>query len=166
MARKKQREGVNSTNRVQEIIQAAGKPIDPPAHVRLLKSQRPFFDNIIGELAKADWSPHMVEVAALLAIQMQLLAVEQRKLRKEGGTIEVRYGKAGEMESTLKPNPRAAVVKGMTADVLSYRRSLGLHARIHAGGGNNEDAAARRSQAKEIEDAVEEGGDEDDDLLA
>ena len=67
---------------------------------------------------------------------------EQRMLRAEG-FIAVREN------GTSVENPRSRVVKSLTGDILSLRRSLSLHAR--ARGGEAEKIGPRRAIAKAIE---------------
>ena len=87
----------------------------------------------------------------MLARTMADLEKDQRLMREEGPIMATDRG-------TPVVNPRKTVIQMNASIILSYRRSLQLHAR--AQGGETRDVAKRRDIAKEYEDA---GG---DDLLA
>ena len=91
-------------------------------------------------------------LAAMIARTMNDINREQQELRKEGYITTRQNG-------TTVENPRQRVVKSLTGDLLSLRRSLSLHARAR---GEARDVAKRTGYAKEIE------GDNplDDELLA
>lgn len=110
-------------------IEAARKALGAivaPANVPLLDDDLPFFDAVIREYAKSEWSSHQLEIAAMMARTMRDLEENQRALREEGYII-VRPS-----NGTTVENPRARVVKSLTGDLLSLRRSLGVHARAKA----------------------------------
>jgi len=95
---------------------------------------------------------HQLEIAAMIARTMNDINREHQELRKEG-YISVRQN------GTTVENRRQRVVKSLTGDLLSLRRSSSLHARAR---GEARDVAKRSAIAKEIE------GDNplDDELLA
>jgi hypothetical protein len=70
---------------------------------------------------------------------------EQMALREEGSVSETRQG-------TPVVNPRKSVVQLHAGTILSFRKSLSLHAR--AQGGEARDVAKRRAQAKAIEEGL------------
>lgn len=131
----------------------ASQQIHPPATVPLDDGDVPFFANVIEEFARSEWTGHQLELAALLARTMADMNREQLALREEGSTLKTDKG-------TPVVNPRKTVIQMHASTILSYRRSLGLHAR--AQGGEARDVAKRRDQAK----AVEANNPLDDDLLA
>ncbi|RIV13382.1 terminase small subunit, partial [Klebsiella pneumoniae] len=94
-----------------------------------------------------------LEIAAMLARTMADLVREQDLLRSEGA---VAYSEKG----TPLANPRKSIVQMHASSILSFRRSLALHARAIQG--EARDSAKRRDPAKEIE----AGASPDDDLLA
>ena len=132
----------------------AAQPIHPPSHVPLDEQDMVFFANVIEEFARSEWTLHQLELAASLARMMADLNREQQTLRGEG-FIAVREN------GTTVENPRARVVKSITGDILSMRRSLALHARARSGG-DARNVAGRNAKAKEIEAGSPLG----DDLLA
>lgn len=133
---------VDSNAAAVKIMQGSTRQIQPPSHVPLEDMDWPFFENVIEEFARSEWTEHQVELAAMLARTMAQLEEEQRTLRKEG-YIAVREN------GTTVENPRARAVKSLTGDILSFRRSLSLHARAKQG--EARDVAKRQSQAKAIE---------------
>ena len=110
-------------------IEAARKAlgeIQAPATVPLEDDDLPFFKAVIEEFARSEWTDHQLEIAAMMARTMRDLEENQRELRAEG-YITVRPS-----NGTTVENPRARVVKSLTGDLLSLRRSLGVHARAKA----------------------------------
>jgi len=151
MAKRKAR--IDSASEVVRVMADATKNIAPPENVPLDAGDLPFFQNVIAEYARSEWSAHQLEIAAMLARTMADLTREQMLLRQEGG---VAYSEKG----TPVANPRKSIVQMHASSILSFRRSLSLHARAQAG--EARDVAKRRDAAKEIE------GDNplEDDLLA
>ncbi len=133
---------VDSADEAVRIMAKAAAEITPPANVPLDADDMPFFRSVIAEYARSEWSDHQLEIAAMLARTMADLTREQALLRSEGG---VAYSDKG----TPVANPRKAIVQMHASSILSFRRSLSLHARGQ--GGEARDVAKRRSAAKEIE---------------
>lgn len=144
---------VDSAAEAVRIMAKAVTEIAPPANVPLDAEDMPFFRSVIAEYARSEWSAHQLELAAMLARTMADLTREQQLLRVEGG---VSYSEKG----VPVANPRKSIVQMHAGSILSFRRSLSLHAR--AQGGEARDVGARRAAAREIE------GDNplEDDLLA
>jgi len=134
---------IDSTTAAVKIMQGSTRHIAPPAHVSLDDCDWPFFESVIEEFARAEWTEHAIEIAAMLARTMANLESEQRLLRGEGFTSMSERG-------TPVINPRATIVKGLAGDVLSFRRSLALHARAR-NGDDNRNAKGRKDIAKGIE---------------
>jgi hypothetical protein len=131
----------------------AAQPIVPPSNVPLEPGDLGFFASVIAEFARSEWTAHQLEIAAMLARTMADLEREQRELRGEGSVMVTEKG-------TPVVNPRKAVVQMHAASILSFRRSLALHARAQSG--EARDVGKRRGQAKAIEAASPLG----DDLIA
>ena len=148
MARKAR---IDSTAEAVRIMQGARRELTPPSHVPLDDMDWPYWHNVVSEFARAEWTEHQLELAAMLARTMANLEQEQRTLRAEG-FIAVREN------GTTVENPRARAVKSLTGDILSLRRSLALHARARAG--DNRHAANQRDMGRDVETET------DDDLLA
>lgn len=118
----------------------AHREILPPAHVPLDAGDMPFFVNVIQEFAKADWSPHQLELAALLARSLHDFSVEQMMMRDEGAVVQGDKG--------LVPNPRKAVMGMHAQTIMNFRRTLALHA---AAGGEKQHIAKRIDMAKSVQ---------------
>lgn len=151
MAKRKSR--IDSASEVVRVMGKAAQEIKYPENVPLGAEDVPFFENVIAEYARSEWSAHQLEIAAMLARTMADLVREQDLLRAEGG---IAYSEKG----TPVANPRKSIVQMHASSILSFRRSLSLHARAQAG--ESRDVAKRRSATKEIED----GNPLDDNLLA
>lgn len=151
MAKRKAR--IDSATEAVRVMAKAVTEIEPPDNVPLEDGDVPFFRSVIAEYARSEWSVHQLEIAAMLARTMADLTREQMLLREEGG---VAYSEKG----TPVANPRKSIVQMHASSILSFRRSLSLHARAQAG--EARDVAKRRGAAKDIE------GDNplEDDLLA
>lgn len=113
----------------------------------------PFFASVIAEFARSEWTAHQLELAAMLARTMSDLDREQQALRQEGSVVTTEKG-------TPVVNPRKSVVQMHAGTILSFRRSLALHAR--AQGGDARDIGKRRDQAR----GIEADNPLEDDLLA
>ena len=146
------RQRIDSATAAVETARAAQRQIDPPSNVPLDVGDLPFFASVIGEFARSEWTAHQLELAAMLARTMADLERDQRLMRIEGPVMATEKG-------TPVVNPRKTVIQMNASIILSYRRSLQLHAR--AQGGEARDVGKRRDAAREFE-----GDDAGDDLLA
>lgn len=160
-ARKQRSDSISEATR---ILQGAATEIAPPVHVPLEDKDWPFWHNVVAEFARADWTEHQLELAAMLARTMADLEENQRLIRSEGDLIEKKIldGKGEVKRILLIENNRNRIVAMKMSQVLSLRRSLALHARAKAG--TNADAANRRSANKATEDKAK--GPKKDGLLA
>lgn len=149
----KRRARIDSAAEAVRVMSKATSSIEPPVNVPLDDGDLPFFESVIAEYARSEWSAHQLELAAMLARTMADLTREQKLLRDEGG---VAYSEKG----TPVANPRKAVVQMHASSILSFRRSLSLHARAQAG--EARDVAKRREAAK----GIESDNPLEDDLLA
>ena len=149
----KRKARIDSAAEAVRVMAKATEEIQPPDNVPLDEADTPFFRNVIAEYARSEWSAHQLELAAMLARTMSDLVREQKLLRDEGGVVKSEKGMP-------LANPRKSIVQMHAASILSFRRSLSLHARAQAG--EARDVAKRRDAAKDIED----DNPLDDDLLA
>ena len=140
MAKRKAR--IDSAEEAVKVMAKATSEIAPPANVPLEECDLPFFANVIAEFARSEWTAHQLELAAMLARTMADLVREQDALRQEGG---IAYSEKG----TPVANPRKSIVQMHASSILSFRRSLSLHARAQVG--EARDAGKRRAIAKDIE---------------
>lgn len=138
----KRKARIDSADEAVRVMAKATKEVTPPENVPLDACDMPFFYNVIAEYARSEWSSHQLEIAAMLARTMADLTREQMLLREEGG---VAYSEKG----TPVANPRKSIVQMHASSILSFRRSLSLHARAQSG--EARDVAKRRGSAKNIE---------------
>ena len=83
---------IDSRSEAVRVMSAAVRPIVPPDHVPLKECDLPFFENVIAEFARSEWSAHQLELAAILARAMADLNREQTVLREEGAISASQYG--------------------------------------------------------------------------
>ena len=148
MARKQR---VDSAAAAVAIMRQSAVTIQPPGHVPLVDADLPFWDNIIAEKAKAEWTAHDLEIAALLARAIRRLEAEETKLDDENTVMENAGG-------TPMQNPRIRVIADLHARVIKYRQTLGIHNR--GKNGEKRDTDKRSDKAKAIETDLS------DDLIA
>jgi cob(I)alamin adenosyltransferase len=153
MTKRQRRTRTDSTANLHRIVAGANVEIAPPAHIPLEEADWPYWHSIIEEYAKADWTRHTLDLAAFLARMMANLEAQQRQLFAEGPVIT-------QSDGSLGSNPRNRVVATLNSQVLAFRRSLGLTARLKLGG--TRDVARLRVANRATERAAED----DDDLLA
>jgi hypothetical protein len=145
----------NSVANLVRICASAGTELSPPAQIPLSDDDLPFWKSILGEFAVADWSPHKLHMAALLARTMGMLERSQRQQREEGTLVP-------RADGTLRVNPRLGHTERLLKQVLAIRRSLALTGRALAGG--SQKAAHQRAANRETERRFLDG-DDDDGLL-
>lgn len=148
MARKQR---VDSNTAAVEIMRKSAGELFPPEHVPLKEADLPFWLNIVAEKAKAEWTSHDLEIAALLARAMSRLEAEESKLDSEDTVLSNAGG-------TPMQNPRIRIVADLHARVIKYRQTLGIHNR--GKNGEKRDSDKRSALAKGIETDL------GDDLLA
>ena len=142
---------ITSEEETSRVMQAAGKKIKPPECVPLDDDDLPFFNAVIDEFARSEWTEHSLQLAAQLARMMADLTRCQSELRTEG---EIAYSEKG----TPVIHPLKTAVQMYASTILSMRRSLSLHARAQTG--EARDTGKRRGIAKGAEANVP-----DDDLI-
>ena len=134
------------------IAQGARHEIRPPAHIPLDETELLHFNSIIAEKANSEWTAHEIDIAALFAGSMQQLGEQTRLMADEGSIV---MGAAGQP----KVNPRQKAVEMLTKQILSYRRTLGIHSVAKMP--NASDRARRNALGREIQDGIN-----GDDLIA
>lgn len=144
----------DSISEMTRIMQGAAIEVAPPAHVPLKANHWPFWHSVVAEFARADWTEHQLELAAMLARCMAQVEEQQRLLEDEGFLVD-----KGEQGVKVE-NARARSVQTLMGQILSLRRSLALHARAKSG--TNADAIKQREKNR----ATEKAGAGEDDLLA
>jgi len=148
MARKR----TDSKENAVKIMAKAAQPLTVPSNVPLETDDLAFYHNVIAEFSRSEWTQHALEIAAMMARTMHDLNAEQQALRAEG-YISVREN------GTTVENPRTRIVKSLTGDLLSLRRSLGVNARAR-------DEAHVASKKTSIAKSIEANNPLDDGLIA
>ncbi|MBW4330043.1 hypothetical protein KY084_04040 [Stakelama sp. CBK3Z-3] len=139
---------------VQDMLNAE-RDIHPPADFMLTAAELVAFDEIVIELPRGEWTPHMIRVAAGLARDMEAYAREMASLCDEGGVVSGAGG--GPVQ-----NPRVTITSALLRRILATRRSLSIHCRAKAGMDNR--VLSRR---REIQRENEGNGlDDDEGLIA
>ena len=151
--KKPKRLRIDSTVGAVKVMQGASKSLTIPSTIPLSDSDKAFFANILAENANSDWTPHQLELAALLARTMSDLNDEQLNMRDEGSVLKAANG-------AVVISPRKTLIQLHSATIVALRRSIGIHSR--AMGGEARDVARRSEIAK----GIESDNPLDDDLLA
>lgn len=151
-----------------DVAQAAKREIKPPLNVKLKKVELTFWDSVIGEFAKVNWTDHTLELAAMLARNMYSLEKCQRTISKEGESLwrskvipATDTAPAEVVKLSKYANPLKAFLVIYHTNVIALRRSLALHAR--GKDGEARDSGQRRQKERDIE---KEFLDDENDLLA
>lgn len=153
MTNNSRRTRTDSISNLHRVMAGANVMVAPPVHIKLDAVDLPFFEDVVAEFARADWTAHGLDMAAILARIMADLEREQRTLSEEGMMVERKNG-------DLTLNPRSRTVARLTGQVLAFRRSLGLTARAKTG--STRDAVRQRDANRRTERAAVDG----DDLFA
>lgn len=149
----KRRQPINSITKQVEIMQKAATQLPAPQHIPLTDGDWPFWENILAEKPRAEWTAHDLEIAAMLAQSLRKLRDEEVLLDAEGSVVK-------EEGRNPTANPRLRIVADLHARAMKYRQTLGIHNRAKEG--EARDVAKRRAQAFK----VEANNPLDDELLA
>jgi hypothetical protein len=139
---------VDSGAGVALAIAAGGRKITIPSGMEFDVAERLAFTEICEEFSKSELTAHKIRLTALLARQVAMLNAEESALMIEGSTLTNSRG-------VRVANPRVRAVAILTACILAFRRSLGLHARAQAGG-DNRAVGLRRAHNKSNEAMMDE----------
>ncbi|TZG24876.1 terminase small subunit [Sphingomonas montanisoli] len=151
------RQRIDSATGAVATMAAAARDLSPPAHIALRPGDMPFWDCVISEKPKSEWTESDLLVAANLARAM----ADAEML----STMSV--GQRGNVKGKIK---QAFVIKSISAvdklarRIVTLRRALGLDNR--AKNGEQRDVTKRRGIAQEIEAAHNPIAADGDDLLA
>jgi len=143
------RQRIDSATGAVEVMVAAARDLSPPRHIKLRRGDRPFWDAVIGERAKSEWTDADLAVAANLARAMADAEKIAAFSVDRGGNVKVTT-----MMQTIEMSDKLA------RRIVTLRRALGLDNR--AKNGEQRDVNRRREIAK----AIEGGNPLTDDLIA
>jgi hypothetical protein len=146
------RKRIDSTTAAVEVMKRAMRPIVPPAHIPLSDEKMPFWESVIAEMARSEWSPHQLEMAALLAQNLFKVVKLEQMLEADGPVLHTERGPI--------PHPVVAQINSLHGVILRQRASLQIQGRAQRG--EARDAGKRRAHTL----AIEEANPLVDDLLA
>jgi phage terminase small subunit len=137
----------------QAMQNALAGPIEPPKHVRLRDSDRPFWDAIIGARARDKWDAADLAHAANLARCQADIEDMQTRLEAEGHVIENARG-------TMVANPRHSILETLSRRAVYLSKLLHVHPEAKQGEAKDQGKAlnAQRKAGQVSQDA-------DDDLM-
>lgn len=144
MVTKKRKAHSDSAAGLQESLGSALMEIEPPKCAKLRPKDRPFWEAIIKQRAKADWPDSDLIVAVQLARCQADIETEQTTISKEKSIILNRRG-------SKVMNPRFFVLERLTARELSLVRTLKISHVTPHGSGKTRDVQAAREREAEFE---------------
>jgi hypothetical protein len=147
------RQRIDSAAGAVATMAAAARDLSPPKHLKIRRGDRPFWDAVIGERAKSEWTDADLAVAANLARAMADAEKIAAFAIDGGGNIKVSV-----LIQTVEISDKLA------RRIVTLRRALGLDNR--AKNGEQRDVSKRREQAKEIEGGHNPMAQDGDNLLA
>ena len=146
--KKPRRPPVTSIEQTIKLIGDVAKgPPDPPAHVKLRPGDMPFWDGIIAQRARDDWTEVDLVVAAQLARTQADIETESR------------MADDGEMRTKILLE-RVVILDKLSNREMALIRTLRL-----AGLGNASDVKERRRLERQAESLAAESADTEDDRL-
>jgi|SRR5436305_1135250 len=147
------RQRIDSAAGAVQTMAAAARDLSPPKHVKLRRGDLPFWDAVIAERAKSEWTDADLVVAANLARAMADAEHIAKFPVDKGGNVKVTV-----LIQTIELSDKLA------RRIVTLRRALGLDSR--AKNGEQRDVNKRREAAKGIEDGHNPMAGDDDGLLA
>lgn len=151
------RQRIDSAAGAVATMAAAARDLSPPDHVFLRPGDMPFWDTVIAERAKSEWSDADLVVAASLARAMADAEMIATMSIGQRGNIK------GKVKASFVINSISAVDK-LARRIVTLRRALGLDSRSKHG--EQRDVNKRREHAKAHEGGHNPMADDDDGLLA
>lgn len=149
----KKRPPADSASEQARYAKGAFRNVEPPKHFKLSNLEREFFDGVVDEIAKADWTRHKIDLACMIAKTMAAIVDAQKELDTTGMTIRGANG-------TLVMSPHIGTITKLSGIVAQLRRTLGLQA-----DGRNINTGKRTKIAKDAERRASRAADDDEDGL-
>jgi hypothetical protein len=147
------RQRIDSAAGAVATMAAAARDLSPPDHVRIRKGDMPFWDSVISEKPKSEWTESDMIVAANLARAMADAERVAGYTVVGGGNIN-----QARLLETIEVSDKLA------RRIVTLRRALGLDNR--AKNGEQRDVTRRREHAEEIERGHNPMANDGDSLLA
>jgi len=134
------RQRVDSAAGAVAVMAKATRDLSPPKHIKLRRGDKPFWDAVIAERAKSEWTDADLAVAANLARAMADAEKVAAFSVDRGGNVKVAV-----MMQTIELSDKLA------RRIVTLRRAIGLDNR--AKNGEQRDVNKRRAAAMGIEEA-------------
>ncbi len=147
------RQRIDSAAGAVATMAASARDLTPPDHLRIRKGDMPFWDAVIAERAKSEWTEGDLAVAANLARAMADAERVAGYAVVGGGNVNQR-----KLLETIEVSDKLA------RRIVTLRRALGLDNR--AKNGEQRDVSKRRGQAQAIEQGHNPMEGDGDSLLA
>lgn len=147
------RQRIDSATAAVATMAGATKDLAPPAHVKLRVGDLPFWNSVIAERAKSEWSDEELLVAANLARAMADAEMVAGMGIGRGGKA-----KQGFVLASIGASDKLA------RRIVTLRRALGIDSRSKHG--EQRDVNKRRQHARAIEAGHNPLAEDDDGLLA
>ncbi len=147
------RQRIDSAAGAVATMAAAARDLSPPDHLRIRKGDMPFWDSVISEKPKSEWTESDLIVAANLARAMADAERVAGYTVVGGGNINQK-----KLLETIEVSDKLA------RRIVTLRRALGLDNR--AKNGEQRDVNRRREHANEVEAGHNPMANDGDSLLA
>ncbi len=147
------RQRVDSAVGAVVTLATAARDLSPPKHLKIRRGDKPFWDAVIAERAKSEWTDADLAVAANLARAMADAERIAAFPVDKGGNVKI-----ATLIGTIEISDKLA------RRIVTLRRALGLDNR--AKNGEQRDVSKRREIAKTIEGGLNPMSDDGDGLLA
>jgi len=147
------RQRIDSAAGAVATMAAAARDLSPPKHLKIRRGDLSFWDAVIAERAKSEWTEADLAVAANLARAMADAERIAGATVDRGGNIKI-----DDLIASIGASDKLA------RRIVTLRRALGLDNRSK--NGEQRDVTKRREQAKEIEGGHNPLAGDGDDLLA
>ncbi|MCZ4341528.1 hypothetical protein O4H52_07945 [Sphingomonadaceae bacterium G21617-S1] len=147
------RQRIDSAVGAVATMAAAARDLSPPKHLKLRRGDLPFWDDVIAERAKSEWTDADLAVAANLARAMADAERLATFTVDKGGNVKI-----ADVILSIGAADRLA------RRIVTLRRALGIDSRSK--NGEQRDVNKRREHAKQIEGGQNPIADDGDELLA
>lgn len=144
---------IDSATAAVATLAAAARDLLPPRHLRLRRGDRPFWDAVVAERARSEWTDADLAVAANLARAMADAEAIAGMAVNAGGHVDLPMVVLG-----------IGAADKLARRIVTLRRALGMDSRSQHG--EQRDVNRRRGHAQKIEDGNNPLAADDEGLLA
>ena len=125
--KKRPPKSVKNVSQMVKIVQDSSGVFELPPNTEMSDKQWTFFKDLYQLFTSSERDSHTIMMLVFLSKAMDELESERQKLTIEGHIIEVKDNRLKGIKKKIV-NPRKQSVKMCMQEVLSLRKSLGLHA--------------------------------------